>query len=77
MWKSKSWKLQITGVDGNVKLFGVNIFDYEWVDTKNRIEVKDLSYAAPIYQVLINGKTYEFAAGECSNCVWKFYLYKF
>lgn len=27
MWKSKSWQLEVTGVDGNVQLFGVNIFD--------------------------------------------------
>ena len=38
MWKSKSWQLEVTGVDGNVQLFGVNIFDYDWVDTK--IELK-------------------------------------
>lgn len=76
MWKSKSRQLEVTGVDGNVQLFGVNIFDYDWVDTKNKIEVKDMSYAVPVYQVLINGKTYEFAAVERSNCVWNFYLYK-
>lgn len=77
MWKSKSWQLEATGVDGNVKLFGVNIFDYDWVDTKNKIAVKDLSYAVPVYSVIIDGKEYEFAAGERSNCVWDFYLYKF
>lgn len=76
MWKSKSWQLEVTGVDGNVQLFGVNIFDYDWVDTKNKIEVKDMSYAVHVYQVLINGKTYEFPAVERSNCVWNFYLYK-
>ena len=48
MWKSKSWQLEVTGVDGNVQLFGVNIFDYDWVDTKNRVEVNDLSYAVPV-----------------------------
>ena len=77
MWKSKSWQLEVTGVDGNVQLFGVNIFDYDWVDTKNRIEVNDLSYDVPVYAVTIDGKEYEFAAGERSNCVWNFYLYKF
>ncbi len=77
MWKSKSWQLEVTGIDGNVQLFGVNIFDYKWVDTKNKVMVNDLSYEIPVYQVLIDGISYEFAAGEQSNCVWNFYLYKF
>lgn len=77
MWKSKSWQLEATGVDGNVQLFGVNIFDYDWVDTKNRVSVNDLSYSVPVYSVTIVGKEYEFAAGERSNCVWNFYLYEF
>ncbi len=77
MWKSKSWQLEITGIDGNTQLFGVNIFDYKWIDTNNRIKVNDISYEIPIYQVLIDGVSYEFAAAERSNCVWNFYLYKF
>ena len=62
MYKDKSWQLEATGVDGNVQLFGVNIFDYDWVDTKNRVEVNDLSYAASVYSVTIDGKEYKFAA---------------
>lgn len=77
MWKSKSWQLETTGIDGNTKLFGVNIFDYQWVDTKQRVQVSDLSYEIPVYTVMIDNMQYEFAAGECSNCVWNFYLYKF
>ena len=77
MWKSKSWQLETTGIDGNTKLFGVNIFDYQWVDTKQRVQVSDLSYEVPVYTVMVDNVQYEFAAGECSNCVWNFYLYKF
>ena len=77
MWKSKSWPLETTGIDGNTKLFGVNIFDYQWVDTKQRVQVSDLSYEIPVYTVMIDNMQYEFAAGERSNCVWNFYLYKF
>ena len=77
MWKSKSWQLEITGIDGHTKLFGVNIFDYQWIDTKQRVQVSDLSYEIPVYTVMIDNMQYEFAAGECSNCVWNFYLYKF
>ena len=77
MRKSKSWKLEITGIDGNTKLFGVNIFDYQWIDTKQRVQVSDLSYEVPVYTVMIDSVQYEFAAGERCNCVWNFYLYKF
>ncbi len=77
LWKGKSWKLKATGTDGNVRLFGVNIFDYEWIDTKKRVQVDGLSYDAPIYTVTINNKQHEFVAGERSNCVWNFYTYKF
>ena len=77
VWKSKSWQLEITGIDGNTKLFGVNIFDYQWIDTKQRVQVSDLSYEVPVYTVIIDNVQYEFAAGERSNCVWNFYVYKF
>ena len=77
MWKRKSWQLEVTGVDGNTHLFGVNIFDYDWVDTKKRIQVNDLSYDVPVYVVKINDMQYEFAAGERSNCAWNFYVYKY
>lgn len=76
MWKSKSWQLETTCIDGNAQLFGVNIFDYQWIDTKQRVQVSDLSYEVPIYTVTIDNMQYEFAAGERSNCVWNFYLYK-
>ena len=29
MLKGKTWQHEITGSDGNVILFGINIFDYE------------------------------------------------
>ena len=76
MWKSKAWQLEATGVDGNTLLFGVNIFDYKWIDTGKQIQVSDLSYEVPVYIVKLNNTQYEFAAGERSNCVWNFYLYK-
>jgi hypothetical protein len=77
MWKRKSWQLEITSIDGNTQLFGVSIFDYQWIDTKQRVQVSDLSYEVPVYTVTIDNVQYEFAAGERSNCVWNFYLYKF
>ena len=77
MWKEKSWQLETTGVDGNVLLFGVNIFSHQWIDTGERIQMADLPYAVPVYKVIINGMPLEFAAGERSNYVWNFYTYKY
>lgn len=76
----KTWKHKVTGTDGNCILFGVNIFDYEWIDTKEKVMVVDplyhQTYDISVYTVIINGKTKKFAAGEFSNCVWAFYLEK-
>ena len=81
MRKEKAWQHEITGADGNTKLFGVNIFEYEWKRTGEKIEVKDplygQEYRFPVYTVMINGQEYEFAAGEFSNSVFGFYIRKF
>ncbi len=78
---TRTWKYQTMSVDGNAKLFGVNIFDYEWKSTGKEVIVRDPSYKqehkVTVYTVDIEGKKYQFAAGEFSNCVWRFYLYKF
>lgn len=80
-WKEKTWQHEITGVDGNTILFGVNIFDYKWESTNQSVMVRDplygQEYKFSVYKVIINGQEYEFAAGEFSNCVWGFYILKF
>ncbi|MDE7176319.1 MAG: hypothetical protein K2O59_00720 [Lachnospiraceae bacterium] len=79
--RRKTWKHEITGVDGNTILFGVNIFEYEWKSTHKSVKVCDPFYGQEynfaIYTVMINGQEREFAAGEFSNCVWGFYLLKY
>ena len=30
----KTWQYEKHGIDGEVELFGVNIFDYKWEDTR-------------------------------------------
>ena len=76
----KKWKHKITGTDGNCILFGVNIFDYKWADTKEKIEILDpiyhQSHMMNIYTAEINGKIKRFAAAEFSNCMWGFYVEK-
>ena len=80
-WKEKTWQHEITGVDGNTILFGVNIFDYKWESTNQSVMVRDplygQEYKFSVYKVIINEQEYEFAAGEFSNCVWGFYILKF
>lgn len=75
MWKEKSWQHEITGPDGNVILFGVNIFDYPWTHTGRRAHIKDRKI--DIYSVDIDHEEHLFAATEVSNCVWNFYLFKY
>ena len=77
MFFKKKWRLKKVCTNSNCTLFGVNIFDYQWVDTKQRVQVSDLSYEVPVYTIMVDNVQYEFAAGERSNCVWNFYLYKF
>ena len=81
MLKSKTWQHETTGTDGNVILFGVNIFDYKWKNTHKSVKVRDPLYGQEhkfrIYTVVINGQEQAFAAGEFSNCVWGFYLLKY
>ncbi len=71
------WKFETSGVDGQCKLFGVNIFDYAWQRTKKSIHIKDPLYGEThifqIYCAEIGGKMQYFAAGEFSNGVWGFY----
>lgn len=79
--KSKTWQHETTGDAGNTMLFGVNIFDYEWKDTKESVLVRhplfDQEYKFHIYSVVINGQEQKFAAGEFSNLVWGFYIFKY
>ena len=73
-----AWKYETFGPDGQCKLFGVNIFDYNWQTTGKRVKVKDPIYhqdhTFEVWQVEIDGQIHRFAAGEFSNCVWGFYL---
>ena len=67
----KTWQYEKHGIDGEVELFGVNIFDYKWQDTYT-VAVLEPEHHLHVYKVIIDGKKHEFAAGEVSNCVWIF-----
>lgn len=76
----KQWQFQVSGMEGECQLFGVNIFHYDWVSTGKSVIVRDPRYNQefrfPIYLINIDGKEKEFAAGEFSNGIWGFYTLK-
>ena len=74
-----AWEYETFGPDGQCKLFGVNIFDYDWQTTGKRVKVKDPIYhqdhTFEVWQVEIDGQIHRFAAGEfskaCGDSIWK------
>lgn len=80
-WKQKTWQRETTGLDGKCQLFSVNIFDYKWHNTGEKAHIKDplygQEYDCTIFCVTIDGQDHKFAAGEFSNCVWGFYVFKY
>lgn len=75
-----TWIFETAGPDGLCRLFGVNIFQYDWRDCRETAAVTDPHYGAEkklhVYEVEIDGQIRRFAAGEFSNGVWGFYLEK-
>ena len=71
------WEFIKSGIDGNCILFGVNIFDYDWINTGQKIEISDPIYnrkhVFTVYNAELEFRTVTFAAGEFSNCVYGFY----
>lgn len=76
---SNKWEHIKTVVDGDrFEINGLNIWDNEWKDTGERIQIKDPLYAQDftftVYEISKGETTAKFAAGEFSNCVWGIYL---
>jgi hypothetical protein len=73
-----NWKHIKTIVDGELcKIEGLNIWDYEWKNTDERVSVKDPLYGQDhtltVFEISDQNTTVTFAAGEFSNCVWGIY----
>jgi hypothetical protein len=73
------WKFATTITDGQTFFInGLNIWDYEWKNTEEKISIKDPLYNQPydfnIYEIKHNNLTAMFAAGEFSNLIWGIYL---
>lgn len=76
--KETTWKYETVGVEGNITLFGINIFEYPWESTGQSVVIHDplygQAYRFSIYTVLVHYQKHTFAAGEFSNCIWGFYV---
>ena len=72
------WVFQTSAIEGAGRLFDVDIFRYEWVNTGRKARIHDPRYGSkyefPVYKVVVDGKAREFAAGEFSNGVYGFYI---
>jgi len=72
------WKFVKSGTEGNCELFNVNVFDYKWENTRQKISVLDpiynQKYEITVYETNIGDKIVTFAAGEFSNGVYGFYI---
>lgn len=72
------WTFEIAGLDGDCRLFGVNIFRCSWRDCRETADVIDPHLGVEkrfhVYEVIIEGQVHRFATGEFSNGVFGFYL---
>jgi len=72
------WRFANSGAEGNCKLFNINIFDYEWENTNQKINVLDPIYnqkhEMTVYKANIGNRNVTFASGEFSNGVYGFYI---
>ncbi len=74
-----NWIFKIAVIDGHLcEIDGLNIWEYDWVNTREYITVKDPIYGQDhtmtIYQIVTPDQTVVFAAGEFSNMVWGIYV---
>ena len=71
------WRYEKTGSYDTI-LFGAKIFDYEWIQTGEKVNIIDPlygeKYCFSVYKVVIDKYEYIFAAGEFSNSVYGFYI---
>lgn len=79
-YKTKTWQHETTGTETNIRLLGINPFEYEWVSTGKRGKIKNSCgqiLSCAVKKISVDGNDYEFIAVEASNGVWTFYTYKF
>ena len=71
----------MNGCEKKLMCFGVNLYDYKWEHTGQRVHVKDPLYGTihefPVTAVTINGKRRLFAFSEYSMCIYGLYAYMY
>ena len=73
-----NWKHKKTIYDRDrFVINGLNIWDFKWRNTGERINIKDPLYGQPysfiVYEIVNGNIKVVFAAGEFSNLVWGIY----
>jgi hypothetical protein len=73
------WRFEkIIGDGEEYKINGINIWDFKWEETGEKINIKDPIYSKfysfDVYKINNDNVDILFAAGEFSNCVWGIYL---
>jgi hypothetical protein len=73
------WFIQAVGTELEpLHLAGVDVWEYEWAKTGERVDVSDPQYGQrlsfEVWHIAVREKTVRFAAGEFSNGVWGFYV---
>ncbi len=75
----KNWEFFRSVIDGEeLRLQGLNIWDFPWKATGESISVKDpiyqQSHVFSVYEITDGPVSVHFATGEFSNLVWGIYL---
>lgn len=75
----ETWQHITTLADGErFEINGMNIWDSDWKNTGERIQIKDPLYGQDftfiVYEINTGQTAAAFAAGEFSNCVWGIYM---
>lgn len=72
------WKLGKLIKNKTYKLWGVNIFDFEWVDTGETAYLKDYTDGIrkdfTVYSIEVEGQKHYFAAMERGLNTWLFFV---
>ncbi|MFC5528329.1 hypothetical protein [Cohnella yongneupensis] len=71
------WKFRGSCSDDTFLIDDIDIFKHKWINTKETVKVKDPLYNQTfnfsIWNVIVDERTIEFAAGEFSNNVFGIY----
>ncbi len=73
------WRFERIVNDGEIcEIDGINIWEFKWKETGEKINVKDplygRFYSFDVYKIQNDKAEVLFVAGEFSNCVWGIYL---